>query len=186
MASITDREKRTVRLASIAIVVYLALFFGVRTWKHLEARRSEYQDLQASAQRLRRDLRPYENRILLTQKLREILRMNPRKFSRSSVVAETSAAIQQEAVKLNVQLGQLRESPARPSAKELASMQLEGVGPIPAVAALLNRLEALGYPMIVDSIQLTGDATKPGMVKLNLSVVILDYDAWTATEVPGA
>jgi hypothetical protein len=139
-----------------------------------------------SAQRLRRDLRPYENRILLTQKLRETLRMKPRAFSRNSLVAETSAALQREAVNLKVQLGQVRETAARPSAKELASMQIEGVGPVPAVAAFLSRLEALGYPLIVDAIQLSGDPAKPGIVKLNISVVILDFDAWTTAEVPGA
>lgn len=186
MPTLTDREKRTVRLAGIAIAVYLALFFGVRAWKQLEARRSEYQELQVSAERLRRDLRPYENRILLTQKLRETLRLKPRTFSRSSLVAETSAAIQREAGILKVQLGQVRESAARPSSKELASMQIEGVGPVPAVAALLHKLETLGYPLIVDAIQVTGDATKPGMVKLNLTIVILDFDAWNSAEVPGA
>jgi hypothetical protein len=186
MPTLTDREKRTVRLAAVAIAVYLVLFFGVRVWKQLEARRSEYQQLEVHAHRLRRDVQPYENRILLAQKLRENFRMNPQKFSRSSLVAEASAAIQKEAGSLKVQLGQVRESAARPSAKELASMQLEGTGPIPAVMALLHRLETLGYPLIVDSVQLTGELAKPGMVKLNLTIIILDFESWKNAEVPGA
>lgn len=186
MPTLTDREKRTVRLATVAMAVYLVLFFGVRLWKQLEARRSEYQQLQVDAQRLKRDLQPYENKILLTQKLKENFRMNPQKFSRSSLVAEASAAIQREAGSLKVQLGQVRESAARPSAKELASMQLEGTGPIPAVMTLLHRLEMLGYPLIVDSVQITGDATKPGMVKLNLTIIILDFESWKNAEVPNA
>ena len=186
MPALTDRETRTIRLAGLAIAIYLTLFFGVRVWKHLEAGRAEYQQLQVDAQRLKRDLLPYENRILLVQKLKENFRMNPRKLSRSTLVAEASAAIQKEAGSLKVLLGQVRESAARPSAKELASMQLEGTGPIPAVMTLLHRLETLGYPLIVDSVQITGDATKPGMVKVNLTTIILDFDSWKNAEVPNA
>ena len=39
MATLTDREKRTVRIAAIAVAVYLLLFFGLRIWKSLEAAR---------------------------------------------------------------------------------------------------------------------------------------------------
>ena len=186
MPALTERETRTIRLAGLAIAIYLVLFFGTRVWKQLEARRSAYQQLQVDARRLKRDLQPYENRILLVQKLKENFRMNPQKFSRSSLVAEASAAIQKEAGSLKVLLGQVRESAARPSAKELASMQLEGTGPIPAVMTLLHRLETLGYPLIVDSVQITGDPTKPGMVKLNLTIIILDFEAWKSPEVPNA
>lgn len=186
MPALTERETRTVRLAGLAIAIYLTLFFGVRFWKHLEAARAEYQQLEVDARRLKRDLQPYENRILLVQKLKETLRMNPQKLSRSSLVAEVSAAIQKEAGGLKILLGQVRESAARPSAKELASIQLEGAGPIPAVMTLLHRLGTLGYPVIVDSVQITGDMTKPGMVKLNLTIIILDFESWKSAEVPNA
>jgi hypothetical protein len=185
MAALTHREKRTVRLAAIAITIYLALFFGLRAWKSLEARRSEYQQLSIDAQRLKRDLQPYENRILLAQKLKENFRLEPEKLSRASVVAEASAAIQKAAGSIKVQLGQVRESAARPPAKELVSMQLEGSGPVPAVMAFLHRLETLGYPVIIDSLQISGDA-RPGMIKLNLTIVILDFEQWKKEEMPNA
>jgi hypothetical protein len=185
MANLTDREKRTVRLAAVGIAIYLLLFFGVRSWKSLEARRSEYQQLSTDAQRLKRDLQPYENRILLAQKLKETFRMDPQKLSRASVVAEASAAIQKAAGSIKVQLGQVRESAARPSAKELVSMQLEGTGPVPAVMTFLHRLETLGYPLIIDSLQISGDP-RPGMIKLNLTIVILDFDQWKKEERPNA
>ena len=186
MPTLTPREQRTLRLAAIAIGIYLALFFGMRIWKQLEAKRSEYEQLQVDARRLKRDLTPYENRILLTQKLKENFRMNPETFARSSLVADASAAIQKEALNLKVLLGQIRESAARPSARELASMQLEGSGPIPAVMTLLHRLETLGYPLIVDSLQITAEPTKPGVVKINLTIIILDFDSWKNAEVPNA
>jgi hypothetical protein len=186
MPALTDREKRTIRLAGIAIAIYLVLFFGAGAWKRLETKRSAYQQLQVDAHRLKRDLMPYENRILLAQKLKENFRMNPQKFLRASLVAEASAAIQKEAGSLKVLLGQVRESAARPSAKELASMQLEGSGPVPAVMTLLHRLETLGFPLVVDSLQITPEAAKPGVVKLNLTIIILDFESWKNAGEPNA
>ena len=183
MATLTDREKRSVRMAAIAIAIYLVLFFGLRIWKSLEAARLDYQVMLMDAQRLRRELRPYENRVLLAQKLKENFHIEPHKLSRSTVVAEASAAIQKAASSGGVQLGPLRESGGRPSAKELASMQLEGTGTVTAVMSLLQRLQTLGYPLLLDSVQLNAD-TKPGMVKLHLTIIILDFDQWKSEEVP--
>ena len=185
MTTLTDREKRTVRLAAAAIAVYLVLFFGVKLWKSFEARRTEYQQLSTDAQRLKRDLQPYENRVLLAQKLKENFRLDPAKLSKASLVAEASAAIQKAALGIKVQLGQVRESAARPSAKELASMQLEGSGPVPAVMTFLSQLETLGYPLIIDAVQLSPEA-RPGMIKLNLTIIILDFESWKNAEVPNA
>ena len=185
MATLTDREKRTVRLAAVVIALYLILFFGAKVWKSVEARRADFQQLTTDAQRLKRDLGPYENRILLAQKLKENFRLEPAKLSKASLVAEASAAIQKAALGIKVQLGQVRESAARPSAKELASMQLEGTGPVPAVMTFLHQLETLGYPLIIDAVQLTPDA-RPGQLKLNLTIIILDFDSWKTAEVPNA
>jgi hypothetical protein len=181
----TTREKRTIRLAAIGVGIYLVLFIGWQTVRRLEARRSEYQQLVAEGQRLKRELQPYENRVLLAQKLKASFRLEPEKLSAASLVAEASGAIQKAATSSGVQVGPIRETPARASAKELASMQLEGVGPVPAVVALLHRLEVLGYPLIVDAVQLNPDA-KPGMVKVNLTIVILNYDQWRTEERPHA
>ena len=65
-------------------------------------------------------------------------------------------------------------------------MQLEGSGPIPAVMTLLHRLPTLGFPLVVDSLQITPEAAKPGVVKLNLTIIILDFESWKNAEVPGA
>jgi hypothetical protein len=65
-------------------------------------------------------------------------------------------------------------------------MQLEGVGPVPAVMALLHRLELLGFPLILDSLQLTPEPTKPGNLKMNVTIVILDYEHWQKPEAPRA
>ena len=179
MSTLTDREKRTLRIATVVMAIYLGLFFGWRGWRKLEARRSEYQQLVKDARRLKQELQPYENKALRMEKLRSTFHFDLAKLSKASLVAEASAAIQKAAQSGGIQLGPIRESSARASAKELASMQLEGTGPIPAVMTLLHRVELLGYPLIVDSVQLTPDSTKPGSIKVNLTILILDFEQWT-------
>ena len=58
----------------------------------------------------------------------------------------------------------------------------------------LHRLQTLGYPLVVDALQLTPDTPKPGapsgmqpgvqpgmqpgMLKMSLTIVILNFDQW--------
>lgn len=186
MRTLTDREKRTVRLAGLAISVYLVLFFGLQIWKRMEAKRADYQQLLTNARRLRREILPYENRVLLAQKLKENFRMEPQKLAKATLVAQASAAIQNAAKGGAIQLGPLRESSGRTSAKELTSIQLEGSGPVPAVLGFLHQLETLGYPLLVDALQMTPDSTKPGQLKVTMTIVVLDFDQWKDSEVPRA
>jgi len=185
MPKISERDKRTLRIAGAGLAIYLILFFGITGWKRLEAKRAEYRDLVASAERLKREVQPYENRVLLAQKLKETFKMDPQKLSRLTVVADASAAIQKAAQSGKVQLGPIRETPGRSSSKELASIQLEGAGPVPAIMGFLHRLESLGYPLVVEAVQLTPE-NKPGSLKMNLTIVILDFDQWKQDEVPNA
>lgn len=176
MRPLTDRDKRTLRLAGAVIAVYLALFYGAGAWKQLEAKRAEYRRLVRQAEELRRQFDRYENRALVVEKLRQTMRMNPAQWSKATLLAEASAAIQQAAARGGVQLGPMRESPPHAAAGELASVQLEGVGPVMAVLAWLSRLDTLGYPLVIDSVQFSAEPSRPGMLKANLTVVILDFE----------
>ena len=186
MRTLSPNEKRTVQRAALAMAIYLALFFGWKGWKAMESKRSECEQLLLETQRLKWQVQPYENKVLLAQKLKEVFRIDPQKLSKATLVAEASAAIQKAAGQGGVQVGPIREAPARASSRELASMQLEAMGPVPALMTLLHRLETLGYPMVVDSLQLSQDATKPGMLKVNLTIVILNFEAWKTEERPHA
>jgi hypothetical protein len=181
MRTLSDQEKRTIRIGVGALAVYLVLFYGWRGWNALETRRTRYEGLVRQAQQLKRELQPYQKKTVVIQDLSEKFQLDPTKLSKTTLVAEASAAIQKAASTGGVQLGPLRES-ARGSVKEMASMQLEGVGPVPAIMQFLHRLERLGYPIVFDSVQVTADPSKPGAVKVNLTIVILDYDQWKAPE----
>ena len=74
--------------------------------------------------------------------------LDPAKLSSTTAVAQASAAIQQAAAIRGVQVGAVRESPSRSASKELASVQLEAMGQVPAITTFLNRLESVGYPVI--------------------------------------
>ena len=64
-------------------------------------------------------------------------------------------------------------------------MQMEGTGPVPAVMGLLSRLESVGFPLVIDAVQLTPDM-RPGQLKVNLTILILDFDQWTKEGAPHA
>jgi hypothetical protein len=186
MAPLTERDKKTVRLAAIAIAVYLVFFFGFKGWRKLENGRANYQQLLTRLQREQQETRTAENKVLLYEKLKEAYRLDPRKLSRESVVAEASSAIQSAAREGGFQLGPMRETAGRSNGRELSSIQFDGFGPLPAALALIHKVQTLGYPVVIDSLQLTQDATKPGMLKVNAVLVILNFDQWKTAEVPNA
>ena len=65
-------------------------------------------------------------------------------------------------------------------------MQLDCTGPVPAVMAFVHRFESIGYPIILDSVQLNPEPMKPGTLKLHLGIVILDFEQWKGEELPNA
>lgn len=186
MRTLTNREKRTVRLAAAAISIYLAIFYGRGIGQYLETRRSDYQQLVKDAQSLQLESLRYQNNSARLQKLKETFGMDPAKLSLETLVGEASAAIQEAAQSCGVKLGPIREAPARPAARELASMQFEGTGLAQSLTQLLYRLKTLGFPLILDSVQVQLTGKKPGMVKLILQVVMLDYSQWQEKEVGNA
>jgi len=186
MRTLTQREKRTIRLAGVGIAIYLAAFGGFKVWKFLQKKRVDYQQLVTEAQDLKLEVKRYDDKIAVVKKLMESFHLDPAKLTKATVVAEASAAIQKAATSSGLQLGPVRESPARPSSKELASIQFEATGQVQATMGLLNRLETCGYPLIIDSAQITAEPTRPGQIKLSLTIVILDFDQQKTEGVPHA
>ena len=183
MRTMTDREKRLIRFATVGVAVYLALFF---VWKPLQKRRAEYLKLTSEAKALQDRIQPYADRAASVEKLMNTFQLDPTKLSKATVVGEASAAIQKAAMSSGIQVGPVRESPARSTSKELASVQFEGTGQLQTIMGLLKRVETLGFPMIVDSVEITPEKNGPGMVKMSLTIVILDFEQWKAEDKPHA
>jgi hypothetical protein len=116
----------------------------------------------------------------------EDFHLDPAKLRKATVVADASAAIQTRAKTGGVQLGPIRESMTPGQGKGLATVQMEGSGPIPAMLAFLGGLDRIGFPVIVDSVQFSAVTGRPGQVKMNLTLIILDFEGWKVTEAPHA
>jgi hypothetical protein len=186
MPQLTDRDKKILRLAISGIAVYLVLFFGWRGWKTMEGRRAEHQKLVARARAAENELQPYENKVLLFEKLRDATRLDPRKLSNDSLAADASAAIQKAAREGGFKLGPIRENAGRSTGRELSSIQIEGMGPVTNALALVHRIQTLGYPLLIDALQLTPQPQPPGMVKMSVTIVILNFDQWKKGVGPNA
>lgn len=178
MKALTDKDRKTIRFAAIGVAVYLVLFYGWKTWRSLEEDRRTYARLVTEAQTLRVEFQRYENKLLLREKLQGRFGMDPAKLKRETVLNEVSAAIQKAAQGGGVQIGPVRETTGSGSGRELASMRLEGTGPVPSILGLLHRLEHLGFPLVVDSIQLDADPRRPDQLKITMNIVILDFEQW--------
>jgi hypothetical protein len=172
----TDREKRTVRFAGIGLAIYLVLFGGFQVWKFFERKRADYRQLVVEAQDLRRQIQPYQDKVLVVKKLMDDFHLDPAKLKKETVVSDASAAIQKAAKSGGLQLGPIRESPSHGSGKSLATVQLESSGQVPAVLTFLASLNSIGFPVVVDSVQFTTDNSRPGQIKINLTIIILDFD----------
>jgi len=173
---------RTIRYGGIAIGIYLVLFCAFHVWRFFENKRSAYKDLVQQAHDLKNQIEPYQTKILVVQKLMKEYHLDPAKLSEASVVAQASAAIQDEANADGVALGAIHESPAQSSGLELAAIHIQGNGPVKAMLTLLDRLQRLGYPLVIDSVQVTPNTVQPGQVKFDLTINVLDFQQWKNAE----
>ena len=186
MRTLNPSEKRTIRYATIGIVIYLALFGGIKILKFFGHQRSAYLGMVAEARQLKIDTELDTDKAAIVKKLMDDFHLDPAMLSTNSTVAGASAAIQKEAMSSGVAFSTIHESPGRGSGKELATIQLEGAGQVTSVIALLHRLPLLGYPLVIDSMQIIADPMQPGTIKLSLTVIVLDFDQWKKTEAPHA
>lgn len=179
---LSAREKRVIRIAAICIAGYLVLFYGLDLRDYFTTRRADYDKLVQQARDLRTVIQADESKIETITNLMDRFRMDPASLKISSVVAEASAAIQQAAASGGVAIGPIRETRARSSAKEAGSIQFEGSGQTVAMLEFLHNLGRVGFPVIIDSVQLNSDTRTPNVMKLKMTIVVLDFDAWKPKE----
>jgi type II secretory pathway component PulM len=175
---LSQRDKKILRYAVIGIPIYLLLFYGLVGWKKLETRRADYQRLLTRVRDMKQTLDPYETKLLLIEKLRGTSGVDPSKLTRATVVARASADLQKAAGNGGIKLGPVRETQGSANKAELASMQFEAIGPVNAITSLIHKIETLGYPLIIDSLELSVDPREQGKLKLNVQLVILDFEQW--------
>ena len=184
--TLTASEKRTLRLAAMVLGGCLFLLVAYKIFNFLENRHLTYLKIAAEAQALKTESQTYPDKVAMVKKLMDDFQLDPAKLVKSSVMAEASAAIQKAANGGGVKPGTIRESPGHASKKELGTIQFEGAGQVASVMALLHRLPLLGYPLVIDSVQLTSDPMRPDQMKIALTIIVLDFDWWKKEEAPHA
>lgn len=186
MRELSREERRTVTVGGVAIVIYLSLFFGLKGFKSFTGFESEYRRLQSEAAAMKREVQTYEAKVEAVTNWMHQARMDPSKLVQSTVVAQSTSALQKHAQASAVQISLVRETSSRGVEKELASIQVEAAGPVPALMGFLASIGNLGFPLVVDSVQFNSDPARPGLLKLSLTVVVLDFEQWKTPEVPRA
>jgi hypothetical protein len=186
MRAISQREKVFIVIGAAGIVIFALILLSRGGSLRPAAGRGDYGELLARAAQLKQELKPYPQRAADVTALMEKFQMDPAKLSKASVVGQASAAIQNAARSGGMQLGPIRESPGRASARELATIKLDGTGQLPMALAFLKRLETLGYPLLIDSVQINADSKGPGMIKLSLTIIVLDFEQWKPEGAPHA
>jgi hypothetical protein len=183
---LTPREKRTLRLGFGGLAVYLVLFYGTKGWSWLEARRAEYAAVGLSAEQVQLEILREQSKALRLQNLKTETRIDLAKLSEETAVGEARGAIQKAAQACGLQISSAKESPGRGAGGDLATIQLEGLGPSPGVLQFLHNLRSLGYPVVVDKLQIHMAGVERGQAKLSLSATVLSFKDWKGKEPTGA
>jgi len=182
--TLSASEQRTLRWGAIALGAYLLLFLGLRGVAYLGQRQAEYRRVSQEARDLALKLEVYQARAERVQKSMETFKLDPARLTNSVIVAQAGAELQRLGLGGGVVLGSLRETVNRGSEPELGSIQLEGSGPTASIMGFLHQLRGCGFPLVIDSVQITSEPSRPGALKLSLSILVLDFDRWTEKGVP--
>lgn len=186
LPALTDRDRRTVRIAGIGLSLYLVLFGGWKVFGFLGQRHAAYRLLQSEAAELRNRHELYGARVTRLERLMESFQMDPARLAKTTLVAQAGAALQQSATQGGLQLGPIRETLNRGSERELGIIQMEATGQVPALMTFLHQLRSLGFPFVIDTLQFSPDPARPGMLKVSLGLILLDYEKWDKKELPDA
>ena len=178
MGRLTDRDRRTIKLAGFGLLAYLVLFYGVSTWRYLESCLADHELLRLEASEVGLEVTAELKKWKRFRALREKWTIDLDSLDPKTVVSAAFDAIQTAAGKCGVGLGATQEIARRANAKELRVFQLQGSGATDSVMKFLHNLPRLGYPLVVDRLQVKGVPKKPGMLSVTLSVAILNFEAW--------
>jgi len=181
MRKLTAREKRTVKIGVSALLGYLALFYGFKGFQAAEAWRGRYEQAELACSAVERDILRERAKAQRLEKLRSVFRFEPDRQRPETVVGDVRVQLQKLSQQAGFALGSSKESPGRPDGKELAVLELEGLGPTLSAIRFLDAARTIGYPLVVDRMEWKTGGLPPGQVRLTLGVVVLRYEPKAAS-----
>jgi hypothetical protein len=183
MRTLSEREKRTIRIGAVLVAGYLAIFYGSKGVRILEEKLAAYRSRVQEADDLKVAVLRETNKGVALRKLRESLRVRPEELREETVVGDASAAIGKAAQAAGIQLGPTKETRASAArAMEIASIGIEGQGSISSAIGFIHGLREIGFPIMMDSVQLKASPGGVGQVAISMNIVVLNYAAWQPPE----
>lgn len=177
--ALNQREKRTVRLASILVGAYLIIFGGLQLrgylgekGEELTALRQELAELESASDR--RDL---DRRRVLRLERELGFSAESSKASSGGRVAATTAEIERLARQLEIDLGPHGELSSRLGSGELARLDIQATGSLGSLSRFLKGVESSGHPVVVRRMDLRRLDGAPGRASLTMSLGVLDVAA---------
>ena len=186
MNKLTASEKRTIRYGAALVAIVLALLIGLKLCHFFGGLRSHYRVMVTQARQLRVDAKMEKDEAAIVKKMMTDFHLDPATLTTNSAVADANAAIQTAARNGGIAVEAIRETAGGTTPKELATIQFQGAGQPAAVVMLIRQLPLLGSPLVIRSLQLTADPMRPGQVKINVTLSVLNFDEWKKGGAPNA
>jgi len=164
------------------VVIYLLLLSGWKAYRYLEEKREAYQVAKLEAEETKLRVYRQEVKARRFRHLKKSWNLNFDKLKPETLVGEAREAILKAAQVAKVHIGSSRESHRASSARELATIQLAGEGSTMSVVNFLQSLRGLGYPIVLDHLQINIIDQKPGHVTLTLNILVMNFNAWKMEE----
>lgn len=178
LASLSEKDQKTVRYGAAFVAVYLCLFYGGTILSKLEGSRTEYFEQLEEAETLGKLFRTYETKVLKIEKLRNQFDLNVQALSSTNLVGNAGRTIQEVVKQSDFKVGQIRETIGSSGNGLAATFQLEAEGPLKNLMPLLDRLKSTGYPLIFESLTIRTDKRQRGKVQWSATINVLDYTQW--------
>lgn len=182
MKKLTDRDRRTIRIASVLTIAYLVVFYGSKGWDVLRSMEDSYEQRSIEAEQLTVRLLKEKKKQKELRDLRKAVGIDLNKLDDETLVGEARVAIQAIAKTHGIGLGPSKESPARSGGADLAVIQLEGNGSTLGISKFVHGLPLLGFPLAIERLALKPNPKKPGQMSFTMSVIILSSKAWKSGE----
>lgn len=178
LASMSEKDKRTLRYGAMFIVLYLSVFYGRSLLGVFEGNRQTYFQKLDEAEELGVLFRSYETRGMKLEKLRDKLQLDVHRLDSTNLVGNVGRSIQALVKQSGYKMGQVREVAGGGSKGAAATLQIEGTGPLKSFMPLMQRIRTTGYPLILDSLSIRTDKRKAGQLQWSADLIILDYKKW--------
>jgi hypothetical protein len=181
MRQLSDRERRTIRIAAIGIGAYLVIFAVVKTVGWLEGQRASRVALKRELAAVRLEGLKERRKQVRLEVLRRRWGLDLPRTAEPTVVGDARVAIEKAARACGTGLRIAAESPGRRRAHELAVFQVSGGGNDSGFVKLIHRMCHLGYPVAIDNVEVKA-GRQPGTVTFSFSIALVDYATWSAGE----